>query len=115
MTLINEKPIDIVDIKKKYHLKMLQKRHNILGTIWSLMSGITTLFIPIIVGWFIYKKCLKKSRRHETNTFCHYDNIREQINLSINDPTISSTTTATTVENDNGTQFSVKSALTPES
>ena len=81
---------------------------------WVSMSGVATLFILIIVGWFIYKKCLKNSRKHETtNTFCHYDNIREQIHLPAFDTTISSTTTDTTIENDNGTRFSVKNALTP--
>ena len=129
-TLINEKPINIVDIKKKYNLHILKKRNNLYGTLFGSVSSVTTMIIFIVAGWIIYKRCFKK-KQLDTKTFCRYDTIRGSAAITIPSPnfeplekTGSTATDITSAESNAGEEntgttgtrplFSVKKALMSE-
>ncbi len=61
----DQKPIDIVDIKKKFHLKILTKKSKLYNTVFGSMSGLTTLIITIIIGILLYR-CSKRKRKQTT-------------------------------------------------
>ena len=56
----NQTPIDIVDIKKKSHLKIWTKK--LYNTVFGSMSGLTTLIITIIIGILLYRFCVKRKK-----------------------------------------------------
>ena len=58
----DQKPIDIVDIKNKFHLKILKKKSKLYNTVFGSMSGLTTLIITIIIGILLYRCCVKRKR-----------------------------------------------------
>ena len=73
------KPVNIVDVQKKFHLKMLQKKNGLFQNILESVSGIRTLIVLLIVAVLLYKFCVnKRERRNQSNTFCHYDTLKKK-------------------------------------
>ena len=71
--------VDIVDVRKKFHLKQLQKKRKI-NTIFATTSSVITLAILVISGILLYKFCLRSSRRQQNGT-CHFNRIEERFQL----------------------------------
>ena len=74
-----KKAVDIVDVRKKFHLKQLQKKSKI-NTIFRTTSSVVTIVILAIAGILLYKFCLRNSHRQQSNT-CHFNRIEERIQL----------------------------------
>ena len=55
------KPVNIVDVRKKFHLKQLQKKSKI-NTIFGTTSSIVTLIVLVITAILLYKFCIKGSK-----------------------------------------------------
>ena len=74
-----QKAVDIVDVRKKFHLKQLQKKSKI-NTIFGTTSSVVTMVILVITGILLYKFCLRNSHRQQSNA-CHFNRIEERIQL----------------------------------
>ena len=73
------KSVDIVDARKKFHLKQLQKKSKI-NAIFGTTSSIVTLVILVITGILLNNFCLRSSRRQQNSTF-PFNRIEERIQL----------------------------------
>ena len=71
------KPIDIVDVSKKFHLKQLSKKSK-LNTIFGTSSTIVTLIILLIGAIILHRFCMKKYRRTQNNVG-HFNRISERV------------------------------------
>ena len=71
------KPIDIVDVSKKFHLKQLSKKSK-LNTIFGTSSTIVTLIILLIGAIILHRFCRKKYRRAQNNV-SHFNRISERV------------------------------------
>ena len=86
------KPIDIADVQKKFHLKLLQKKASLFPHILGSASGITTVIVLLVVAVLLYRFCVKKrAKQGHTNTFCHFDTLQERVNLAADSNRIIST------------------------
>ena len=56
---ISTKPLEIVDVEKKYKLKRIQKHNKLYGTLFGSFSTIITFVILIIIGILIFR-CVRK-------------------------------------------------------
>ena len=74
-----QKAVNIVDVRKKFHLKQLQKKSKI-NTIFGTTSSAVTMIILVIAGILLYKFCLRNSHRQQSNA-CHFNRIEERIQL----------------------------------
>ena len=70
------KPVDIVDIRKKFHLKQLQKKNKI-NTIFGGASSAVTLIILVVLVILLYKFCTKN--RRQNNIESHFNRISERV------------------------------------
>ena len=52
---ISTKPLQIVDVEKKYKLRRIQKRNKFFGTLFGSFSSILTFVILIIIGVLVYR------------------------------------------------------------
>ena len=72
---ISTKPLEIIDVEKKYQLKRIQKRSKTFGTIFGSLSSLITLIVFIIIGILIYR-CIRdkryQSKENRGNTFISY-------------------------------------------
>ena len=66
---ISTKPLEIVDVEKKYKLRRIQKKNKFYGTLFGSFSSIITLITFIIIAILIYR-CIRKKTNH-TNHPCH--------------------------------------------
>ena len=71
------KPINIVDVSKKFHLKQLSKKSK-LNTIFGTTSTIVTLIILLIGAIILQRFCMKKYRRAQNNV-SHFKRISERV------------------------------------
>ena len=71
------KPVNIIDVRKKFHLKQLQKKSKI-NTIFGTTSSIVTLVILVITAILLYKFCIKGSMKQGSNS-CHFNRIEERV------------------------------------
>ena len=72
----NNKPIDIVDVRKKFHLKQLAKKSRI-NTIFGTTSSVITLAVLVVSGILLYKFCCKGTRR-QNKIINHFNRIQER-------------------------------------
>ena len=70
-----KKPVDIVDVRKKFHLKQLAKKSKI-NTIFGSTTSIITLAVLVIGGIILYKICMKKSRQ-PSKIINHFNRMEE--------------------------------------
>ena len=61
---ISKNPIDIIDVKKKYHLKLIQKKNNLVGKIFGSTSLVMIIFI-IIISFVMMRKCFQKKENNQ--------------------------------------------------
>ena len=73
----SRKPVDIVDVRKKFHLRQLAKKSKI-NTIFGTSTSIVTIIILIIAAILLYKFCVKKHQR-TGNTISHFNRIEERV------------------------------------
>ena len=73
------KPINIVDIKKKIHLKQLAKKTKV-DRIFGASTSIVTLIVLAISAVLLYKLCLKKYRKQQISVN-HFGRINERLIL----------------------------------
>ena len=92
------KAVNIVDVRKKFHLKQLQKKSKI-NTIFGTTSSVVTLVILVITGILLYKFCLKSLRRKQNNS-CHFNRIEERFQLGIIESPIANKPEQTEESND---------------
>ena len=78
------KPIDIVDVSKKFHLKQLTKKSK-MNTIFGTSSTIITIIVLVISAILLQRFCAKKYGRTRNNV-THFNRINENI-LFREDPT----------------------------
>ena len=77
------KPVDIVDVQKKFHFKMLQKKNGLFQNILGSASGITTLVVLLVVAVLLYIFCVKKrGREGQSTTFYYFDTLQERVNFA---------------------------------
>ena len=72
----SNKPIDIVDVRKKFHLKQLAKKSRI-NTIFGTTSSIIILAVLVASGILLYKFCCKGTRR-QNKIINHFNRIQER-------------------------------------
>ena len=72
----SNKPIDIVDVRKKFHLKQLAKKSRI-NTIFGTTSSVITLAVLVVSGILLYKFCCKGTRR-QNKIINHFNRIQER-------------------------------------
>ena len=114
------KPVDIVDVRKKFHLKQLQKKSKI-NTIFGTTSSIVTLIILIVTAFLLYKFCIKGYRK-QGNNICHFNRIEERVQLQempeMRKPAqsiVSNTTVSTDAEEIKGTPINLSDIIRNES
>ena len=114
------KPVDIVDVRKKFHLKQLQKKSKI-NTIFGTTSSIVTLIILIVTAFLLYKFCIK-GYRQQGNNICHFNRIEERVQLQempeMRKPAqsiVSNTTVSTDAEEIKGTPINLSDIIRNES
>ena len=73
------KPIDIVDVSKKFHLKQLSKKSK-LNTIFGTSSTVITIIVLVISAILLQRFCAKKYGRTKNNV-THFNRINEHILL----------------------------------
>ena len=62
---------------------MLQKKNRFFQNILGSASGITTIVVFLVIAMLLYKFCIKKrEKRNQSNTFCHFNTLKEEINLA---------------------------------
>ena len=82
---ISTKPLQIVDVEKKYKLRRIQKRNKSFGTLFGSFSSIITFVILIIIGVLVYRCIRKKAEHgnHETgDTFVNYNTTPDKLKLT---------------------------------
>ena len=62
----SDKPLDITDVKKKYHLRVIQKRNTLFGKVFGSTSLVMGVFI-FIVSVIMIRKCWQSSSRKRNN------------------------------------------------
>ena len=72
----SNKPIDIVDVRKKFHLKQLAKKSRI-NTIFGTTSSVITLAVLVVSGILLYKFCCKGGIR-QNKIINHFNRIQER-------------------------------------
>merc|ERR1712240_839757 len=79
------KPLQIVDVEKKYKLRRIQKRNKFFGTLFGSFSSIITFVILIIIGVLVYR-CIRKKAEHENHgkgdTFVNYNTLSDKFRLT---------------------------------
>ena len=82
---ISTKPLQIVDVEKKYKLRRIQKRNKFFGTLFGSFSSIITFVILIIIGVLVYR-CIRKKAEHENHgkgdTFVNYNTPSDKFRLT---------------------------------
>ena len=103
--LKSRKPVKIVDVTRKFHLRLLKKKGTLYGSILGGGTSLITIIIIIITIVLIYKFCVKKGSQAPSNTFCRFDTQTERIDLPML-PSASSilTTASTTTTNEETVQ-----------
>ena len=97
---ISTKPLEIVDVEKKYKLKRIQKHNKLYGTLFGSFSTIITFVILIIIGILIFRCVRKKTsngNQGKGNTYVNYSNASERI---LHTSTPNTTTTSVDSEED---------------
>ena len=101
---ISTKPLEIIDVEKKYQLKRIQKRSKTFGTIFESLSSLITLIVFIIITIMIYQ-CMRnrgyQSKENRGNTFISYNDTTER-NQYTSTP---NNTTSTTETDDEGMEI----------
>ena len=99
-------------MRKKFHLKILQKKSKI-NTIFGTTSSIVTLIILVIAAILLYKFCIKGSRKQRDHA-SHFNRIEERVKfreypVSVNqaESVVSNTTTTTDAEESRGTPINL--------
>ena len=59
---ISSKPLDIVDVEKKYKLKRIQKKNKFFGTLFGSFSSVLTMVVIIIIGILTYRCVRNKTK-----------------------------------------------------
>ena len=109
---IGTKPQDIIDVKKRYHLKLIEKKSKLLKKIFGSTSIITIVFIGILMTIIIRRCFLKRKITKEAFIALERSAIshpRIGIHLETRDERQQAQTTTNT--NDEGTSFRVNPAL----
>ena len=82
---ISTKPLQIVDVEKKYKLRRIQKRNKFFGTLFGSFSSIITFVILIIIGVLVYR-CVRKRAEHGSHgkgdTFVSYNTTPDKFKLT---------------------------------
>ena len=60
---ISTKPLEIVDVEKKYKLRRIQKKNKFYGTLFGFFSSVITFVALIIIVIFVYR-CVRKETNH---------------------------------------------------
>ena len=88
---ISTKPLQIVDVEKKYKLRRVHKRNKFFGTLFGSFSSILTFVIFIIIEVFAYR-CIRKKAEHgnhgKGDTFVSYNTTPDKIKLTSTPNTI---------------------------
>ena len=66
---IGNKPINIVDVKKKYELKVLSKHHNLMTNLFGSLTSIALFAIAIYILIWLYKRYRKTNKKENGNTY----------------------------------------------
>ena len=95
---LSSKPLELIDVKKKYKLKRIQKRSKFHGTLFGSLSSITTLIIFVIIGILTYR-CVRNrtnhANQHKGTALVNFNTTPERNRL-----TSTPNTTATSVDSD---------------
>ena len=94
--LKSRKPVTIVDVTRKFHLRLLKKQGTLYGGILGGGTSLITIIIIIITIVLIYKFCVKKGSQVPSNTFYRFDTQTERIDLPMLPSASSMLTTAST-------------------
>ena len=110
--LKSRKPVKIVDVTRKFHLRLLKKKGTLYGSILGGGTSLITIIIIIITIVLIYKFCVKKGSQAPSNTFCRFDTQTERIDLpmlpSASSILITASTTTTNEETVQGKSIGIQ-------
>ena len=97
---IGTKRINIIDVKRKYHLKTIQKHHGFLAKLFGSVTSIIIVTLVIIIGLWLMKRCrnMRNKRSDKNDTFIQMSNLippHENESISTVNTTLSNEATTT--------------------